>query len=228
MPSLRRSPLPLFATGLLAMALVACHSSGSSSASGSSSGDSSAIGSLFSSTRQVQIMDPALNMVAYTLTIPSYWNFQGQVMTNPTCGSAPAIVAYRVWSNDLQYGVQRMPEIGWDTKEDPRAIVPPMCKQMDAMSAAAYAGVVVPTVRPNSTVESIGPAPEASTIAAGLFSSGSDGVATETSAFSPITMVALCFPARSGTAFGVTLMIRPIQPLAKSPGSAWHNATARA
>jgi len=167
MPSLRRSPLPLFATGLLAMALVACHSSGSSSASGSSSGDSSAIGSLFSSTRQVQIMDPALNMVAYTLTIPSDWNFQGQVMTNPTCGSAPAIVAYRVWSNDLQYGVQRMPEIGWDTKEDPRAIVPPMCKQMDAMSAAAYAGVVVPTVRPNSTVESIGPAPEASTIAAG-------------------------------------------------------------
>jgi hypothetical protein len=111
-------------------------------------------------------MDPALNMVAYTLTIPSDWNFQGQVMTNPTCGSAPAIVAYRVWSNDLQYGVQRMPEIGWDTKQDPRAIVPAMCRQMEAMSAAQYAGMVVPTVRPNSTVESIGPAPEAASLAA--------------------------------------------------------------
>ena len=160
MTSARRSALSVAATLLLSACLGACHSSYSIT------GSSSAPGGLFSSTRQVQIMDPALNMVAYTLTIPSDWNFQGQVMTNPTCGSAPAIVAYRVWSNDLQYGVQRMPEIGWDTKEDPRAIVPAMCRQMDAMSAAAYAGVVVPTVRPNSTVESIGPAPEQAGIAA--------------------------------------------------------------
>jgi hypothetical protein len=159
MASLRISALPLLVT-LLAPGLSACNSSPAAASS------TATAGGLFSSTRQVQIMDPGLNMVAYTLTIPSDWNFQGQVMTNPTCGAAPAIVAYRVWSNDLQYGVQRMPEIGWDTKEDPRAIVPPMCKQMEAMSAAEYAGVVVPTVRPNSTVESIGPAPEAASIAA--------------------------------------------------------------
>jgi hypothetical protein len=38
---------------------------------------------------------------------------------------------------------------------------------MEAMSAVAYAGLVVPTLRPNSTVESIGDAPEAASLAAG-------------------------------------------------------------
>ena len=161
MASLRLSPFSLSATLLLSLGLGACHS-GSSAAGGGS------VGGLFSSTRQVQIMDPALNMVAYTLTIPSDWNFQGAVMTNPSCGAEPEVVAYRVWSDDLQYGVQRMPEVAWDTKEDPRAFVPSTCKQMDAMSAAAYAGTVVPTIRPNSTVESIGTAPEAAQLASAM------------------------------------------------------------
>jgi hypothetical protein len=162
MASLRLIPLPFTAVFVAAtLGMGACHGAdaGSDSVSGSSAPRSG--------NRQVQIIDPGLNMVAYTLTIPSGWNFQGAVYTNPTCGSNPTVVAYRVWSDDLQYGVQRMPEVAWDTKQDPRAIVAPMCKQMEAMSAAAYAGVVVPTIRPNATMESIGPAPEAASIAAG-------------------------------------------------------------
>ena len=55
------------------------------------------------------------NMVAYTLTIPATWNFQGAVLVDPGCGATPTTVAYRVFTDDLRYGVQRMPEVSWYT-----------------------------------------------------------------------------------------------------------------
>jgi len=62
-------------------------------------------------------------MVAYTMTIPAAWNFQGAVMTGPGCDMDQSMVAYRVWSDDLRYGVQRMPIVAWYTVQDPRTML---------------------------------------------------------------------------------------------------------
>jgi hypothetical protein len=112
-------------------------------------------------TKQVQIMDPAFNMVAYTMTIPADWNFQGAVMTGPGCDMDQSIVAYRVWSDDLRYGVQRMPVVSWYTVQDQRTVLGPKCKKMGALTATDYATMVVPTLRPGAKMLNIGTAPQA-------------------------------------------------------------------
>jgi hypothetical protein len=117
-------------------------------------------------TKQVTITDPTFNMVAYTLTIPANWNFQGAVMTGPGCDMDQSIVAYRVWSDDLRYGVQRMPTVSWYTVQDSRTILGPKCKKMASMTADEYGKMVLPTLRPGSTVTSVATAPQASGLAA--------------------------------------------------------------
>jgi hypothetical protein len=118
-------------------------------------------------TKKVEIRDPNMNnMVAYTLVIPSNWNFQGAVLLDPNCGATPTTVVYRVWSDDLRYGVQRMPEVNWFTPSDPRIILAKQCKKMDALNAVQYAGMVMPVLRPNSQLISTTTAPQADGLAA--------------------------------------------------------------
>ncbi len=112
-------------------------------------------------TQQVKIMDPYFNMVAFTMTIPAGWNFQGVVMTGPGCDMDQSIVAYRVWSDDLRYGVQRMPMVSWYTVQDPRTILGPRCKKMEALDAGQYADMVIPTLRPGAKVLKVDTAPQA-------------------------------------------------------------------
>jgi hypothetical protein len=117
-------------------------------------------------TKKVEIRDPNMNnMVAYTLVIPSNWNFQGAVLLDPNCGATPTTVAYRVWSDDLKYGVQRMPEVNWYTPSDPR-ILNGRCKTMDALNAVQYAGMIMPVLRPNSVLVGTSAAPQADNLAA--------------------------------------------------------------
>jgi hypothetical protein len=117
-------------------------------------------------TKKVEIRDPNMNnMVAYTLVIPSNWNFQGAVLTNPSCGAPPTTVAYRVWSDDLKYGVQRMPEVSWFTPADPRVPIGKTCKKLDALDAVQYAGLIMPVIRPNSTLIATSTAPQAEGLA---------------------------------------------------------------
>jgi hypothetical protein len=118
-------------------------------------------------TKKVEIRDPNMhNMVAYTLTIPANWNFQGAVLLDPSCGATPTTVAYRAWSDDLRYGVQRMPEVNWFTPSDPRVLVAKQCKQLDALSSIQYAGMVMPVLRPNSQLLDTTAAPQAEELAA--------------------------------------------------------------
>jgi hypothetical protein len=140
----------------LALALVAgltgCHPANAAGPSGA--------------TKQVEIRDPNFNnMVAYTLTIPANWNFQGAVMTGPGCDFDQSIVAYRVWSDDLRYGVQRMPTVSWYTVQDARTVLGPKCKKMAAMGADEYGKMVSPIVRPGSKVISVTTAPQAPSLA---------------------------------------------------------------
>ena len=104
------------------------------------------------------------NMVAYTLEIPANWNFQGAVLLDPGCGGSSTSVAYRTWSDDLRYGVQRMPEVIWFTTSDHTPYG--NCKMLDAMNSMQYAGLVLPTLRPNATLLKVSTAPQAGDLAA--------------------------------------------------------------
>jgi hypothetical protein len=163
LPTLRLAALPLVAA--LAIGPTACNAG--ASANSLFAPNSSSAGSPPASapgTKQVQIMDPSLNMVAYTLTIPSSWNFQGAILTNPGCGDSN-VVAYRVWSDDLRYGVQRMPSVNWFSPEDPTTPIGAGCKKMQPLTPVEYAGMVVPTLRPGATLVGTSPAPEAANLA---------------------------------------------------------------
>lgn len=115
-------------------------------------------------TKDVQIMDPNFQMVAYTLTIPADWNFQGAVMTGPGCDVDQSIVAYRAWSDDLRYGVQRMPTVAWFTVQDERTVLGTRCKKMGPMGAEAYGRTVLPILRPGASVLAVTTAPQAASM----------------------------------------------------------------
>jgi hypothetical protein len=145
---LRLAACPIAAA--LALALTACNAG-------------AAANSPTGATKKVEIRDPNMNnMVAYTLTIPADWNFQGTVLLNPSCGGTTA-VAYRTWSDDLRYGVQRMPEVGWFTTSDGSPYG--NCKTTDALNSMQYAGLVLPTLRPKSTLIKVTTAPQANDLA---------------------------------------------------------------
>lgn len=133
-------------------------------ASGPAQAGLSGIGS---ATKEVQIIDPNFQMVAYTLTIPADWNFQGTVMTGPGCDVDQSIVAYRVWSDDLRYGVQRMPSVSWYTVQDERTVLGPKCKKMGAIGAEEYARAILPVLRPGATVLAVTTAPQAASMIEG-------------------------------------------------------------
>jgi hypothetical protein len=116
-------------------------------------------------SKQVQIIDPNFNMVAFTMTIPAGWNFQGTVLLSPGCGSDLSLVAYRVWSDDMRYGVQRMPGVSWFTENDAKAAASQKCKTMEAMTADEYGKMVLPVLRPGYKLLSVNTAPQAASMA---------------------------------------------------------------
>jgi hypothetical protein len=115
--------------------------------------------------KEVQIIDPNFNMVAFTMTIPAGWNFQGTVLLSPGCGSDLSLVAYRVWSDDMRYGVQRMPGVSWFTENDARAASSQNCKTMEAMTAEEYGKMVLPVLRPGYKLLRVNTAPQAASLA---------------------------------------------------------------
>ena len=115
--------------------------------------------------KQVQVVDPQFNMVAFTLTIPANWSFEGAVLTGPGCDGDTSTFAYRAWSDDLSYGIQRTPQLAWYTPQDPRTPIGPKCKKMRALAAGEYGALIAPTLRPGSRVVNESEAPEAEAVA---------------------------------------------------------------
>jgi hypothetical protein len=158
----------LLAGGITAM--VACGSHATSSdptnASGSTSGGTSqsaakasgagAPSKGFGPMRTVEIWDPMFNMVAYTLSIPQNWNFEGTVLHGPGCSSPMGSVVYRAYSPDMQYGVQVIPtsQFLWSNDERGRPKAPG-CKILQPMSAEDYGRLILPTIRPGAVVDSV-------------------------------------------------------------------------
>jgi hypothetical protein len=63
-------------------------------------------------TQSVDLHDPVLNMTAYTLTIPSGWNFSSAVIQGSSCVAGPFPV-FRVVSPDGLSGVKQLPRMDW-------------------------------------------------------------------------------------------------------------------
>ena len=147
--------------GIFVMVIGGCGGSATSSAgsSGGASGPASG-GSggdqISSSMKQVQIMDPMFNMVAYTLQIPSNWNFQGIVLHGPGCTTFWQSIAYRASSPDMSYGVQVIPATDFYWADDARARPQgASCKILPPMTAANYGSLVSIHMRPGSEVDGV-------------------------------------------------------------------------
>ncbi len=114
----------------------------------------------FGPMKQVEIVDPMFNMVAYTMQIPQSWNFEGTVLHGPGCQNLISIIAYRAYSQDMLYGTQGVPTSNFFWADDPRAMPKgPACKQLQPMSAEDYGKLIAVSIRPGAVIDSIEPAP---------------------------------------------------------------------
>jgi hypothetical protein len=162
-------------TGLIVAAFaVACiataRSAGNSTVSGAStsavSDASSGVPATppatdFGPMKTVEIIDPMFNMVAYTLSIPKSWNFEGTVLHGPGCLTESVAVVFRAYSSDMLYGVQMIPTSGFFWADDKRALPEgPACKILQPMSAGDYGKLIVIRMRPGSVVDSVEPDPD--------------------------------------------------------------------
>ena len=118
----------------------------------------------FGPTKQVEVRDPFYNnMVAFTITIPKDWVFEGTVLHGPGCnGSYYQSIAYRVYSPDASIGVQQTPRLDyyyWDER-DARPDGP-ACKFFAPMSSADYAAMFAYRTRPKPQIDKNEPVTDA-------------------------------------------------------------------
>src|ERR1700733_6593441 len=168
----------IFVAGITAM--VACGSHATSSDAANASGSGTAAGSSaagdsqaakadaaatpgatdFGPMRNVEIWDPLFNMVAYTLSMPKSWNFEGTVLHGPGCQNPLAAPVMRVFSPDMLYGIQLLPTPNFFWAEDKQALPHgPACKILQPMSTDDYGKLIAVTARPGAVVDSTELAP---------------------------------------------------------------------
>jgi hypothetical protein len=75
-------------------------------------------------TRQVEIIDPVLQMKAYTLVIPAKWVFDGAVMQGSPC-SIGASAIFRIMSPDGISEVKMLPRLDWAWNSLPKGPAKP-------------------------------------------------------------------------------------------------------
>jgi len=153
--------LPLVMVAVVAAVVVAAVVVAAQFPAVAAGGDSpKPAGANFGATRQVEIFDPFLNMVAFTLTIPKDWLFEGTILHGPACGGIDfESVVYRASSPDLQYGVQLAPSQSWYWADNRRSLPEGrVCKYLPPMSAVDYANLFAARMRPAAVVDASGPA----------------------------------------------------------------------
>ncbi len=166
-----------------AIALVACGSHATSGETVSASGSAPAVASSsasapsgsgaastdFGPMKDVQIFDPMFNMVAYTMSIPKSWNFEGAVLHGPGCQFGLMSPVLRAYSPDLQYGIQIIPTSDFYWADDKRAMpTGPACKILQPMSAEDYGRLIVTQIRPGAVVDLVEASPNEASFKANL------------------------------------------------------------
>lgn len=123
----------------------------------------------FGPLKQVQIFDPVFNMVAYTMSIPASWNFEGTVLRGPGCQTGMIQPVFRAYSSDMQYGIQQIPTSNFFWSDDKSATPKgPDCKILQPMSAEDYGRLILVSVRPGSVVDSVETSPSQANFQANL------------------------------------------------------------
>jgi hypothetical protein len=135
--------------------------SGSAAAADSASSAAAATPATdFGPMKQVEIFDPVFNMVAYTLSIPKSWNFEGALLRGPGCQTGMIQPVFRAYSPDMQYGMQQIPTSNYFWSDDKSATPKgPDCKILQPMSAEDYGRLILVSIRPGAVVDSVEPSP---------------------------------------------------------------------
>jgi hypothetical protein len=71
-------------------------------------------------TRQAGIMDPVLQMQAFSLRVPADWIFEGALVPGSPCAAMPGAV-FRALSPDGITGIKMLPELDWSWSVPPTA-----------------------------------------------------------------------------------------------------------
>lgn len=114
--------------------------------------------------KEVQLIDPAFQMVAYTFTIPEDWKFEGTVLRGEGCNTSAPSVVYRITSPDGLSGIQGMPTFNWFYGQNDavlRQVRAAHCKVMLPMNSKDFAHYILPLVRPDAKAGEVQPAPNA-------------------------------------------------------------------
>ena len=110
----------------------------------------------WSSTRKVEVADPAYQMTAYTLEVPADWKYAGTITRNPGCHANGAALKYTAQSADGMSAVVQMPGMAWNWSTSPqmqRIMESMHCPGVDISSAASFlVNIVVPNLRPNGKI----------------------------------------------------------------------------
>jgi hypothetical protein len=156
--------------GHAARTSAASVSSSSSAAAGTENGAGApAAANSFGEMRTVEIWDPMFNMVAYTISIPKSWNFEGTVLHGPGCQTGMVTAVLRGFSPDMLWGIQTIPASDYFWADDQRALPQgPNCKILQQMSAEDYGRLITVSIRPGSVVDSVEPAPGEAPYLAGI------------------------------------------------------------
>ena len=99
----------------------------------------------------ISVVDPVMNMAAFTVTVPADWTFEGAVLRRRGGGDVAAYV-YRASSPDGLTGVQMMPRVDWHFAKDPRAIQNSgtgACNLHPPLTAMQQAADIAAKARPN-------------------------------------------------------------------------------
>jgi hypothetical protein len=108
-------------------------------------------------------------MVAYTISIPKSWNFEGALLRGPGCQTGMIQPVFRAYSTDMQYGMQQIPTSNYFWSDDKSATPKgPDCKILQPMSAEDYGKLILVSIRPGAVVDSVEPSPNDSTYQASL------------------------------------------------------------
>jgi hypothetical protein len=123
----------------------------------------------FGPLKQVEIFDPVFNMVAYTISIPKSWSFEGALLRGPGCQTGMIQPVFRAYSPDMLYGIQQIPTANYFWADDQSAMPKgPDCKILQPMSAEDYGKLILVSIRPGAVVDSVEPSPNDATYQASL------------------------------------------------------------
>jgi len=124
----------------------------------------------FGPMRTVEVRDPMFdNIVAYTISIPRSWNFEGIVLHGPGCSLPMEASVFRAYSPDMLYGIQAIPTSQYAWADDQGAAPQgAACKIVQPLTAEEFGRLITVSIRPDAVVDSVEASPNEASMRANL------------------------------------------------------------